>query len=120
MREKKNLGDRGEQLAADFLKNKGYLILAQQYHCRFGEADLVASKDNQLVFVEVKTRRNNKFGLPETAVNSVKFNKLYKTALAYLADKALNTDNFRLDLIAIDYLADQPQIRHYENINIKN
>lgn len=117
MREKKNLGDWGETLAADFLKDKGYLILERQYHCRYGEADLVSQKDNQLVFVEVKTRRNNRFGLPETAVNKIKIRKLYKTALVYLSKNNINHDNFRLDLIAIEINASgQPTIRHYENI----
>ena len=70
----KNLGKIGENEAKKYLLNKGYKILEQNYHARFGEIDLIALDEwqNEIVFVEVKTRYTNRFGYPEDFVNQKK------------------------------------------------
>lgn len=61
-------GDRGEAMAAEYLRENGYEILASQFRCRFGEIDLIAEKDGVLLFVEVKLRTNLQYGAPREYV----------------------------------------------------
>lgn len=112
------IGSFGQQLAADFLKQRNYQIVAQNYYTRLGEIDLIAIKDGQLIFVEVKTRLSEKFGLPEEAVTDRKKEKMYQTALQYLEKEKVNHDNFRFDIIAvqINKVKKSAIIRHHKNI----
>lgn len=57
-------GDRGEAMAAEYLRENGYELLASQFRCRFGEIDLIARRGGILCFVEVKLRSDRRFGLP--------------------------------------------------------
>ena len=75
---KGKIGKFGQQIAGQFLQKRGYEILAENFHSRKGEIDLVVEKDGQLVFVEVKTRLSDKFGLPE---------EIARTALEHHQDK---------------------------------
>ena len=87
-------GRQGEKLANDFLRNKGFKILDTNWRFQHKEIDIVAMKDNEIVFVEVKARKNTAFGRPEEAV-----------------DKDINL-NVRFDVISI---INNSQIRHYPN-----
>ena len=80
----KRLGDRGEEAAAKFLANKGYKILARQFRTPLGELDLVARDGGTLVFVEVKTRRSLRFGLPSDAVGVTKQRKIIRSSMWYI------------------------------------
>ncbi|RKU27523.1 YraN family protein [Candidatus Poribacteria bacterium] len=91
----------GETFAAAHLKNKGYHILAQNYRASRGEIDLVAKDRDFIVFVEVKTRRSLKFGLPQEAVTPRKQQQISKIALAYLQERNLLETPCRFDVIAI-------------------
>lgn len=82
----KTAGDRGEQLAAQYLSERGYEIVAAQYRCRFGEIDLIAQKDGVLCFVEVKLRSSVRHGLPREFVTPAKQKRLRMTAAQYLAE----------------------------------
>jgi putative endonuclease len=85
----------GEAQVASYLRKKGYQILAHGYRCRFGEIDLVASKDDVVCFVEVKTRSSVEHGLPREAVTPQKQEKLRKTASFYLsANEMINRARF--------------------------
>src|SRR6476620_2729509 len=81
---RQNLGRLGERLASDALEARGYRIVERNFRCRAGEIDLVAEEGQDLVFVEVKTRRGTAFGLPEEAVNNRKALKLQEVACYYL------------------------------------
>ena len=91
----------GESLAVAHLKARGYDILERNYRALRGEIDLIAQDGEFIVFVEVKTRRSLKFGLPQTAVTTQKQRQISKVALAYLQAKNLFDAPCRFDVIAI-------------------
>ena len=88
-------------MAARFLKSKGYLILETNYRCRWGEIDIVAVEEGQLVFVEVRTRKGNAFGTPEESITSAKRRRLVVTAQSYLREHGQEGLDWRVDLVAI-------------------
>ena len=96
-----NIAKIGESLAAKHLKARGYEILARNYRARRGEIDLIARDGEFVVFVEVKTRRSLKFGLPQAAVTLQKQRQISKVALAYLQSRNLMDALCRFDVIAI-------------------
>ena len=81
---RKRLGNAGERLAAERLRQAGYVVRATNYRYRAGEVDVVAEEDGDIVFVEVKTRRGEAYGLPEEAVTPAKQRKLIAAAQTYL------------------------------------
>ena len=83
-------GTWGEAEVANYLRRRGYTLLAHGFHCRFGEIDLIARKDGVLCFVEVKTRTNLSCGLPREYVTPQKQQRLRKTAAWYLMVKDLD------------------------------
>ena len=78
-------GAMGEILAARFLRGKGYAIQSSNYHCRLGEIDIIATDRRYVVFVEVKTRKEDSRYLPREAVTITKQRKLLQTAAMYLS-----------------------------------
>lgn len=114
---KQSFGKQGEDLALEFLKQKGYKILETNFRKRSGEIDLVAlSPSSEYVFVEVKTRHGSGFGYPEEAVDQRKLRKMFLTAERWMGMKNLDTDNYRLDVIAIEVANGQNKITHIENV----
>jgi len=95
------LGRTGERLAAEELMRSGYRILEHNFFCRYGEIDLVAEHKQDLVFVEVKTRRGNAYGLPEEAVTVRKQHKLIQTAAFYLDLHGCADRSWRIDVVAV-------------------
>ena len=91
----------GESLAVAHLKARGYAILERNYRAVRGEIDLIAQDGDFIVFVEVKTRRSLKFGLPQTAVTPQKQRQISKVALAYLQTHNRFDAPCRFDVIAI-------------------
>ena len=85
MNPEKLRGDWGEAFTAEYLRKRGYTVVASQYRCRMGEIDLIARKDGVLCFVEVKTRTNLQMGLPREYVTPAKQRRIKKTAMFYLA-----------------------------------
>ena len=73
------LGDWGEARAVEFLQNKGLRIVATNYRCRWGEVDIVAQDRDQVVFVEVRTKRSTSFGTPEESLSPAKMRRLTYT-----------------------------------------
>lgn len=109
---KRSIGKEKELLAAKFLEDKGYKIVAQNYFCRLGELDLIAKKDNCLIFVEVKYRKNSNFGNPLEAVGIKKQNTIRKCAQFFMLENHMNfAINIRFDVIGI--LGNE--IMHIEN-----
>ncbi|MBI4684587.1 MAG: YraN family protein [Nitrospirae bacterium] len=96
----KLIGSKGEDLAAEHLKRKGYKIIARNYKTPIGEIDIIAQDRETLVFVEVKTRSSNAFGSPFEAVDARKQMKLKKLALLYLKIQKKNPP-VRFDVLSI-------------------
>lgn len=106
---RKVVGRRGEQVAISFLKEKGYRILDKNFHCKLGELDIVAQEGNQIVFVEVKTRQNLDFGLPQESLNYFKKKRLTRLALFYLASHYLKDVPCRFDVVAVVFKEGNPK-----------
>ncbi len=98
---KKLLGRNGEKLAEKYLKKNGYSILETNYVCHYGEADIIASKNGVIVFVEVKTRTSDKFGLPKEAVDAKKQEKYRQICQCYFYEKRLGDVEVAFDVIEI-------------------
>lgn len=110
-----NIAKMGEALAVKHLKARGCKILAQNYRARRGEIDLIAQDGAFTVFVEVKTRRSLKFGVPQAAVTWQKQRQISKVALAYLQSQNLLDAPCRFDVIAI-HLSPQLKVLNLEQI----
>ena len=92
-------GQKGEILAEKFLKREKYFILERNYTCPLGEIDIVAKKNDVIVFIEVKTRASNRFGRPCEAVTPYKQNKIRTVAKYYLMCKSQSENDCRFDVI---------------------
>lgn len=108
------LGRQGEDIAAVYLQQLGYEILARNYRCRHGELDIICKKKHLLIFVEVKTRRSDLFGSPEEAITKSKIAHIKKTALYYMAENKTGCKELRFDVVTIMMKARQPDINHIE------
>ena len=105
-------GREGEAKAADYLRHKKYEVIGANYRCRFGELDLIAKKRELVVFVEVKLRKNDRFGAAADAVTLSKQDKLRKAAASWLASHDCDAPA-RFDVIEI--YTDTGRINHIEN-----
>ena len=120
MKEKKHMqkiatGKEGEKIAALFLEKQGYEITQLNYRCPIGEIDIVAKNGNDLVFVEVKTRKTGLLGYPEQAVGLAKQRKMSQLALWYLQEKKLHGISARFDVVAVRMFSDKTDIRLFKN-----
>jgi putative endonuclease len=106
-------GEIGEQLACDFLLNKGFIILERNYRQQKTEVDIIAKQQNCLIIIEVKTRSNN-FINPENAVSKAKQKTLVEAALLYQESNQL-TCEIRFDIIAIIKSKTATEILHFED-----
>jgi putative endonuclease len=98
--DRRSIGTQGEEIAAQFLMERGYQIVSRNFHCRFGEVDIIARKNEYLVFVEVKLRKNTEYGAPREYVTFTKQKKIKTTAAYYLTFHQENT-MVRFDVIEI-------------------
>lgn len=111
-----SLGERGERLAARYLKRLGYRIIGRRQQTKYGEIDLVAADGRTLVFVEVKTRQSHDKGHPAEAVDARKQAQLTRLALAYLKRKGLLNHPARFDVVAITWPDEgEPVVEHFRN-----
>jgi putative endonuclease len=114
---RKEVGAIGEKLAADFLKKRGYKIIQRNFRCREGEIDIIAQKDECLVFVEVRTKKNTAFGTPEESVTLSKREKLISLANAYIQAYNKPPQSWRIDVVAVELTPDNrvSRLEHIEN-----
>jgi len=127
--QQQKIGKIGEDMAVKYLKKKGYKILERNYRAdKFGEIDIIASckksdstflqPSKNLIFVEVKTKTNQNFGLPEQELTYQKKKRLRRAIQNYLFKKYLTDSDWQVDLIAIEISDEKKDIRHYENISL--
>lgn len=95
-------GRAGEAAAVHILKSRGFEVVRTNYRVREGEIDIVAKLGEQLVFVEVKTRRSSSFGSPEESLSARKADRLVAAAQNYLAEVGAEQADWRIDLLAIE------------------
>ncbi len=100
MHHNQRLGRFGEQLAAEYLVERGLTVLTRNWRCPEGEIDIVALEGKELLFVEVKTRSSRAYGHPFEAVTSDKANRLHRLALRW-KQETRDPRKFRIDLIAV-------------------
>ncbi|RPD39739.1 YraN family protein [Chitinophaga barathri] len=111
------LGKKGEEIAAAYLRGKQYSILHTNWKYGRKEIDIIAKQGDTLVFVEVKTRSGQAFGMPEEAVNGLKEEHLRRVAECYLEQFAPGSSDIRFDILAITITVNNPmEIIHFEDV----
>lgn len=111
------IGQLGETIAERYLQHKGYRIVEKNCRTKYAEIDLIARNRGVLIFVEVRTRKDEQFGSPEESINRDKMRKLIRSASAYVARKRYNKE-YRIDAVCIvlNGQGGASRINHYENI----
>ena len=114
----KTIGNDGEKIAVKFLKSKKYIIHTTNYSNRYGEVDIIAEKDGVVAFIEVKTRKNSKFGRPSDFVTPQKQQRIVSVAQYYVYNNGI-TEDLRFDVIEV-LTGDDPEnpkyyVNHFEN-----
>jgi putative endonuclease len=99
--QRRQLGNRGEDIACTFLEGEGVKIIERNWRCQAGEADVIAREGEDLVFVEVKTRSSDAAGFPEDAVNRRKRQRYEKIAMEYLFTHNLPSARVRFDVMSL-------------------
>jgi putative endonuclease len=112
--EKKKIGNKGEEIAAQYLENKGYRILCRNWTYMKRELDIVAQNGNELVFVEVKTRSADFIVSPAEAVTPKKQRLLVNAANMFVQMNDLNFES-RFDIVSVVYQNNSFRVEHIEN-----
>lgn len=111
-----DLGRYGEEIGKLFLEQKNFQILHLNWKYSYYEIDIIASKNNVLHFIEVKTRRSEQFGLPEESVNKKKLQKLMNAAEEFLF-RFPEWDRVQYDVLSISFVRDnEPQFFFIEDV----
>lgn len=97
----KEVGNYSEELATNYLKAQGYIVLERNFRNFLGEIDIICQKKDLLVIVEVKGRYSYNYGIPKESVTIYKQKSILKVATSYIAYKKLNNINLRFDVIEI-------------------
>lgn len=113
----RELGQIGEDLAADFLQSLNYAILDRNFRANRVELDIVARDKNTLVFCEVKTRRSTSHGYPAEAITALKLDHIRSAALGWMAAHRMRYSGIRFDAVSVIYGSDgSSQISHLKGI----
>ena len=112
---KQLFGKEGEKFAERYLQQKGYKLIERNYRCRGGEVDLIVLDRKVIVFVEVKTRSDHRFGSPLEAVEARKQQKMIQAAQFFLNEKKLHNREARFDVVGISWRGEKPAVEHIEN-----
>ena len=109
------LGKEGERVAEQYLRKKGYRVVERNYRCSAGEVDLIVLDRRVIVFVEVKTRTDHRFGTPLEAVEFRKQRKMIQAAQFFLSQKKLHQRDARFDVVGISWPGGEPLVEHVQN-----
>ncbi len=114
MKHNQRVGKWGEETAAAYLTQRGYEIVARNARTPYGEIDIIAKKEERLIFIEVKTLTSSKNFFPEQNVTQRKREHMIACAECYAAENAV--DHWQIDVIAIEGRQGmEPKITHFEN-----
>jgi len=106
-------GKYGENMAKEYLIKKGFVFIEANFENKIGEIDLIMSDKDWLVFIEVKYKSDDRFGLPEEMISQNKIWQVKRVAESYVVERKIKYfEKFRLDAVCI--LGNE--IKHYENI----
>lgn len=108
----KEIGKLGEDIATQYLEKIGYQIIERNFQCKVGEIDIIAKDKDEIVFVEVKSRKVLSYGKPADAVNSVKKKHIYRTAQYYLLIHNQLEAYTRIDVIEIYLNREKYKLNH--------
>jgi putative endonuclease len=106
----RELGNLGENEAVSLLVANGYKVIARNFQTRQGEIDIIAFDGKTLVFVEVKMRKNDKYGTPAEFINSTKVEKILKAAKQYIFENEMADIDWRLDAVVINKESNQSEL----------
>lgn len=102
---KQQLGATGEEIAVDYLISQGYVVFDRNWRSKSGEIDIIASEkfnsQDELIFIEVKTRSSRDYGDPIEAITATKYLRMYRLALEWLSENSASREAWRLDVISI-------------------
>ena len=116
MYQRHELGKIGESLAVDYLIKQNYQLIERNFRCKRGEIDIIAKDKQELIFVEVKTRANKKYGKPAEAVTNQKKKHIYKAAEYYLAIHKKLDEYIRIDVIEVYLYKKTYYIHHIKQV----
>ena len=105
------IGKKNEIKAVKYLSDKGFKILTTNFSTRYGEIDIIAQKENVLVFVEVRSKKSDAYGHAEETITQKKIDRIKKTAEIFLIENNCLFDEVRFDVIAIT----NQNLRHIED-----
>jgi putative endonuclease len=108
-------GRLAERIAREYLEKEGFIIIAINWRCRESEIDIIARKDNETVFVEVRAKSSNEFGTPAESVTKRKQEKLIAAAERYISESTDPAISWRIDFIGIEFTASGPVFDHITN-----
>jgi len=111
----KLLGKRGEKVAVRFLERQGYTILARNYRFKRAEIDIIAQKQNLMLFIEVKLRSSTRFGFPEEAVSEAQAARIALAAEEYLETHDCGNQLIRFDILAVSPVGNTFLVEHFED-----
>lgn len=113
------VGKLGETYARKYFETHGYRLIAKNWHCRYGEIDVILAYGDKIIFCEVKSRISENFGAPEESLDRKKMQKLVSTVQCYLEKNPIKI--WQVDLIAIrfDYTGTVQSLKHYQNLGFQ-
>lgn len=109
------IGKIGEDIACEYLSKNNCEIIERNFNCRQGEIDIIAKDKNEMVFIEVKTRRNNKYGSPVDAITYYKQKHIIKSVQYYLYKEKLENTFVRIDVIEVYNKDEKYYVNHIKN-----
>ncbi len=116
---KRELGKKGESIAENYLRNRGYKIIERNFRTKYAEIDIVAKKDDTLIFIEVRSKSGGNFGTPEETINKEKKWRLRQNAAGYINFKRYE-GQYRIDVICVIFSKNESyeveRMNHYQNI----
>ena len=117
----KQIGRKGEEIAASYLAENDYYILEKNFRCKIGEIDIIAfdKEEKKIVSIEVKTRRSIKYGLPREAVDKRKQKHIISATKYYLLINKLMNYQIRFDVIEVYLIGNIYKINHIKNCDFK-
>jgi len=115
MNHNQRIGKWGEDIATEYLTQKGYELVARNIRTPYGEIDIIAKQGDIIIFVEVKTRTSNKMGLPEESITPRKREHMLAAADHYAAENEI--DHWQIDVVAVEGKPGsvEPKITYFEN-----